>query len=433
MKLYRHKSVHERKDRAVVLVLVLWILIVLSLMAYSLLFQVTTEVTITSLRKKQLKAKALARAGIAKSIVDLRNDMIFDAAEETQNFDAEGDVWARKEEGKEDVALSRDEKDGYFNARVYDEEGLFNLNAMNRSSRPLLEAIAEYIGYEEEDAKIVASAIIDWSDPDDVPVLDNSPHNTEGRAYAILRGEDEGGETDPDDVQPISFRNEYYLTVDELLEVYGVTPALFFGPGTEEAEYYAKKIGGAAGDRFVIKERRRSRLDDSPPVGLRDFFTIHGNRTLNANTAPAHVLAIFAEMTGLDDGDRFADRVIRTRRGGRDKDIDNSDAFKDRGEVMANSEIQSIMQAGGVSYPIGVNSTAFRIISEGVVGDVRSRMAVIVVREMRIFQRDEDFEYIDRARERRDRNSGRTERRQSRRDERQVLYPWVRIVQAYDL
>ncbi|HMX63479.1 MAG TPA: hypothetical protein PKD58_10465, partial [Candidatus Sumerlaeota bacterium] len=61
-----------------ILVLVLWIVVILSLMAYSMLYQVSSEMSITSARKKQLQAEALARAGIAKAVVDLRNDLLFD-------------------------------------------------------------------------------------------------------------------------------------------------------------------------------------------------------------------------------------------------------------------------------------------------------------------------------------------------------------------
>ncbi len=421
----------SRRDRAVVLVLVLWILVVLSLMAYSLLFQVTTETTITSTRKKYLKAEALARAGIARGIIDLRNDMLFDSAEEQKDFDGEGDVWARPEEGKEEMILGDDE-DGYFNVRIFDEEGLFNINRMSASSLPMLAQIIETIGYNEEDAELVASAILDWKDNDYRPMQPNAPHTEEGIAYAILRGEDEGGETDPADVEPIVFRNEDFLTVDELLEVYGVTPELYFGPESPEAEYYRKRLGERRqGDRFEIENRRRSRLDDGPPLGLRDYFTIHGSGTLNVNTAPAHVLAVFADVTGIKEGRRFAETVIRERRGGKDRDIDNSDAFQDRSQMLANPDIQSVLSAGGAAYPLGVESNAFRIISEGVVGEVTARMEVISVRYLTVFQRNEDFEFIDRARERRDQNSGRYERRRNDDNELRVQYPFVRIVQAY--
>lgn len=425
-------SVFQRKDRAVILVLVLWILVILSLMAYSLLFQVSTETSITATRKKYLQAKALARAGVAKAIIDLRNDMIFATAEDEPSFDAEGDVWKRPEEDKDEVYLSRDEEEGYFSVRVYDEEALFNLNKFSPATMGILQQIIENIGYEEEDAKLVAAAIVDWRDVDFIPSMENSPDNNEGRAYAVVRNEDIGGETDPEEVKPVIFRNENYVSVDELLEVYGVTPELYFGPESPEAAYYRERLGDRPGDRFEISDRRRSRLEEGPPPGLRDYFTVHGSGVLNVNTAPKHVLAVFADMTGVEDGDRFGEKVIRIRRGGKDEDIDNNDAFKDRGELMSNGEIANVIQAAGATYPLGVGSTTFTIISEGVVGDVRARMEVTVFRSLAVFQRDEDFEYIDRARERREMNSGRYERRRDAQNEERIQYPFVRIVAAYE-
>lgn len=421
-------------ERGVILVLVLWIVVILSLIAYSLLYQVSTETSMTSVRKKQLRAEALARAGVAKAIIDLRNDMIFDTAEESKLFDAEGDVWARIEEGKQDVSLGQQNDQAVFNVYVMDEEGLFNLNRFGPTNMILLQKIIEHIGYNEEDAELVAAAIVDWRDADQVPSLPNAPSNEEGIAYAILRGEDERGETDAAKVEPVVFRNENFLTVDELLEVYGVTPELYFGPGTEEAEYYKSLIGERFyGERFEIDDRnlRRRRDRDAPVLGLRDYFTINGNGTLNVNTARHHVLAALAEAAGQSEGDSFAERVINTRRGRRDEDITNDNAFKDMTEVQANAEIGGIMGVATNLHPIGVQSTTFRIVSIAEIDEARSRMDVTVHRQLATLMRDETFEAIDRAEERRRQNSGRSERRQDKNNELMVRYPMVRIIQSY--
>lgn len=414
------------------MLLVLWILIILSLMVYSLLFQVTTESTITSQRKKQLQAQALARAGIGKAIVDLRNDSIFDSlkVEEGLVFDAEGDVWARPEEDKTDISLGGRDFQGYFNVQVFDEESLFNINSIGPANMGIVKAVVEYIGFNEEDAEFIAQQVVDYRDVDSVPVLQRAPSQDEGRAYAVLINEDEGGETDPLEVVPVRFRNEAFITIEELLELHGVTPDLFFGPGTPEAEYYNQRIPQPASGRFQIENRRR-RSRDEPVVGMRDFFTVYGAGTLNLNTAPHHVLAAFAMAAGNSDGDAWANRVIRARRGGKRSDIDNSSAFKSQTELMANGEIQGVLATGRALLGVGVTSTTFTIVSEGVVGDARSRMRVVVARQIVTLNRIEDFDFIDRARERRDRNSGRMSRREARDNEMQVYYPYVRIIQAY--
>ncbi len=419
----------RRPRRGVVLLLVLWMLVVLSLIAYSLLFQVATETTITSTRKKQLEAEALARAGIAKAIVDLRNDAIFDRREEAQIFDGEGDVWARPEEDKDEVQLRRGDDAGTFSVRVFDEDGLLNLNQMSPVNVPLMQAILERLGYDEKGAETLACMIADWRDGDTVPTLPTAPANSEGIAYAIIMGEEEGGETDIDEVDPIRMRNENFIVVEELLELYGVTADAFFGAGTPEAEFYREKIGEPTGRLYQIDPPRTR--GDERPVGLRDYFTVHGGGTLNVNTAPVHVLAALAEAAGESNGDSWAERFVSNRRGGKDNDIDNDNAFKDRTEMMADQQVQTLTQGGALGVDVGVSSQAFRIISEGRVGEVRVRLEAIAIREVPTFTRVEDFEYIDRARERRDQNSGRYERRESSENELQVQYPFVRIVQMY--
>ena len=431
------------RQRGVVLVLVLWIVILLTIISYSLLFQVTVDGSVTASRKRYLEAEMLARAGVARAIVDLRNDLIFDFMEEAKVFDAEGDVWARPEEGKNRMTFergrsgSRGTPDRYFSVRVHDEQGLLNLNRIGRASLPVIQEILEELGYEEEDAKIAAAAILDWRDTDYIPSFENAPSNDEGLAYAAIKAEDEErGRADIDDLEPLVFRNEDYLTVDELLEVYGITAEVFFGPQTPEAEHYSRFIPPPIGDRFVA-DRDEPLIYDADedrggrPLGLRDYFTVHGTGALNINTARYHVLVAMGNAAGTD-GERFAERVIRNRRGGRSDNLDNDNAYQEGSELVADVEIAGVigtMQAMGV--PIDVKSSVFRIVSVGVVGDVRCTLEVLVTREMKRIVRDESLELRDRARERREQNSGRYERRTDVNDEAVIRYPFVRILQCY--
>ena len=50
----------SRKRRSVVLIVVLWITAVLSMMAYSVIYQATLETRLTSVRKRSLQAEPLA-------------------------------------------------------------------------------------------------------------------------------------------------------------------------------------------------------------------------------------------------------------------------------------------------------------------------------------------------------------------------------------
>src|SRR5690606_26395733 len=120
--------------------LVLWIAVILSLLAYSILYQMSLESRVTSLRARQLEARTLARAGIAKAFTDLKNDMIFDNSEALNPpCDAEGDIWAKPEVCKEEMPLGN----GEFTVRVTDHESLLNINRFRPNNRLLLEKIIE--------------------------------------------------------------------------------------------------------------------------------------------------------------------------------------------------------------------------------------------------------------------------------------------------
>lgn len=427
----------SQQRRGVILVLVLWMVVLLSLIAYSVLFQVCTETGMTTQRRNYLKAEMLARAGTAKAVIDLKNDMLYDTAEgeDVKDFDGEGDVWARPEEEKDEFALA-DEKfsgnksDGTYSVRVQDEESRFNINRINHANRKLLQTIMEHIGYSEDDAELAATAVVDWRDRDYQPGLADSPDNDEGIAYAMLFAEAAGEKADKDEVKPMVFRNEDFLTVEEMLEVPGITPDIFFGPKSPEAEYYNKVHPAPKyGDRFKVESKDRHRRDE-PILGLRDYFTVYGNGSLNMNTALPHVLDAFAITSGAGE-EGFGEDLVDSRRGGAKDDITNDDMYKDMTELMADGDAASVIAAGRNFYNVGIKSSTFRIVSVGVVGDVKCRMESLAIRESADFTRDEQFEYGERADETREDSEERRVRRENRDDENKVKYPFVRIIQSY--
>lgn len=414
----------RRRRRAVAMLLVLWIVTILSLMAYSVIYQMSVETRLQSLRLRSLEAQGLARAGIARGIVDLRNDMIADNSDASKPpFDAEGDAWAKPEEGKFEVEMGR----GTYTVTVVDEERLFNINRMNNSNRLLLEKIVERIGYNEEDAKLVASAIIDYADADDTPAMDNAPAQTEKYVYAFYAAEDAGESTDLGKLQKARVANEPFLTVEGLLDVYGVTPELFFGPESDEAVYYRERMDPMVGDRFLIETKGR-RDPDEPILGLRDYFTVYGSGQLNVNTAPEHVLAALFEAAGRSDGDRAAETLIRDRRGGRRDDFDNDNAFKSGGDLQGNASLGAQLGPILALQPLGTTSTTFTLTSTGSVGQVRQTLSVTVERSLALFSRDESFELDERAEEWNDLYEDRRARREDKKTERMARVPQVRVI-----
>ncbi|MEQ8820047.1 MAG: type II secretion system protein GspK [Sumerlaeia bacterium] len=422
-----------RRRRAVVLILVLWIATVLSLLAYSVTYQMALETKLTSMRKKTVGADALARAGLAVAFTDLRNDLLFDYSDKNgspQPYDAISDVWYRPADERED-GYELGENDGKYYFEVRDEERFLNLNVVAKPpAKPLLIAILEQLGYEEEDAEIVASAIIDWADADDQPALETSPGN-EGLTYGLFQAEDRGESPREDDVERAILPNEPYLTVEGLMDVYGVTPELFFGPETPEAIYYRQMIGETAydGGRFELDRRSGSRRGEAP-LGLRDFFTVYGSEKLNLNTAPKHILEALFEAAGQSDPDGLAERVVRER-GDERRKPDPDNAFQNLGEVNSKvPELGAIVGAAGRFHPLDVKSEVFTVTARGEEGGIAQQLQVTVHRALETMQRDDSFEAIDRAKERLERYEDKRERMRRRDDDERVFQvPAIRIVQ----
>jgi len=376
------------------LILVLWMSTVLGLMSYSVLYQMSIEARLNSSRNRSNQALMLARAGLAKAFVDLRNDMVYDQNEQREGnprFDALGEIWADVEQDKLDYELGP----GHFNVEVIDAESRLNLNRITAANKVLLDTIIEQIGYSEDDARIVAAAIIDYMDSDDVPLLENA-EGTEGEAYGRLMAEAEGRRICRDDVPVAVFPNEPFLTIDGLLDVYGVTPALFFGPDTPEAEYYDDLLGERWGGNFQMSNRRRSRFA-GPPVGLRDFFTLDGSGQLNVNTAPRHVLQALMEAAGDTGAEMKADSITRRRSSARGR---SDDAFKTLQDFQNSSEIGGLMQAMMAMHPLTVESTVFTVRSTGTVGEINRTLEAVVSRNWLQVPVNETLEELDRQRDR---------------------------------
>lgn len=424
------RALLRRRRRAALLVLVLWLSVILGLIAYSALYQSTLDSRLASLRRDSMQAAFLAQAGIARAYADLRNDLIFDFADDDDPpFDAEGDIWANPDVDKLDFELGA----GTFSVEIIDQDRLFNINRFTVANLDLLAAIMEIIGYTPEDAQLVAAAIIDYQDADTVPSLPTSEAGDESIAWGLVRAENLGLRARPEDVERVVFPNEHFVTLDQLLDVYGVTPELYFGPGTPEAIHFRELIGPELTDRFVVDPPRRRYLDrDDRALGLRDFLTVWGGSQVNINTAPVHVLEALFKAGGVPDPERTAEAAIRNRRGGRSARIDNSRAYKTIEDIRQDGDIADAVAVSSGFYPVTVRSSTFRIRSVGRAGQAVDTKEVVVRRNMSVMQRLEDTDPIPRSDGFRDRMSDRNDRRTDSDNSQVIRIPAIRVVQWID-
>lgn len=394
----------RRKEKGVLLLLTLWISVVLAIIAYSLSYQVRLEMKLTKQFRQSAQARAVAQAGVAKAVVDLKNDLILDTSEGGARFDAEGDVWANPDD-KTDVEFGP----GKYSVLVIDKNSLININTARFE---VLKELLITLDVEEKEAEKIAYAIIDWRDPDDKPAGgEGEKENTYYSSLIVDTNENDF----LDDESKIVYRckNEPFLTVEELLDVYGITPELFYGYNPED------KLAALLGEGEEIKDEERK-------LGLRDLVTVNNDNALNINTAPLEVLTAVIAAAGISDADPegLAEEIVEYRRGGREKDIDNEHAFRTWQQLSEVSGFSPGMARRMYTVQrLTTRSNFFQIISIGTVGEVSQRISVDVVRSLETFNPEEDAEEDDES-------TSRYRRRRSDTDEETSLIrePTIRVI-----
>jgi type II secretory pathway component PulK len=104
-----------KNDKASILILVLWVLIILSLLSIAVSSHSSADIKLAKYEAGTIKALYLAKAGVARMIAELNKD--------NNDFDSLNEDWNKEQE------FSFGE--GKVICKAYDEEARFNLNASN--------------------------------------------------------------------------------------------------------------------------------------------------------------------------------------------------------------------------------------------------------------------------------------------------------------
>ena len=183
----------HRKNKGLVIIAVLWMVVVLMVMTAILGRKSRLDMKVCIARMETVRCKWACRAGIEKAIAVLNED-------ETEN-DSLMDLWSDNAEDFNDVMLDQ----CWFTVRVIDETSKLNINTATKEQLLGLPEMVEEI----------ADAIIDWRDSDDTPSgLGVESGYYEGLTYGYRA------------------RNGPFRTLRELLLVKDVTEELFYGEDT---------------------------------------------------------------------------------------------------------------------------------------------------------------------------------------------------------
>jgi len=372
------------RRRGVALILTLWVILIMTIMAYSILHEANLNVDLTQQYRDRFYAMALARAGVGRAAVDLRNDLRLDEAAQgvDKAVDAKGDPWAREDEEYTDADSDGKMLHGTYTLRVVDDNRFMPAGVNN----PLaLKMLMQVLGMrDEEDAEKVAGAVVDYADPDDRPTAAELEAGvTENKYYEELIADDK--RLRRDEQAPYRNKNDRIQTLDELLQIYGVTPELFYGSAWPKEE----------DDRLRWREPRYYNQIGRPPdwrPGLRDLMGIYAGNSINLNTVEPEVAhALFAVATNsLSAGEDAANSLVRRRPEPRGKRQPKNDtAFISFAELPQAGIDINIAAGARAAGNLSGRSTTFRIRSTGTVRGVSYTIEAVVEREWDIIARDD--------------------------------------------
>jgi general secretion pathway protein K len=296
-----------RGEDGFALLAVILVLSLLAVVVTEFAFSMRLEASMVRAYRDGVLARHLAEAGIQQAIREILSDSNVQGLDETGQVafftvPAGSTALTRIPSlGRTEVPLGA----GAFSYRISDEEGRLNVNA---GGADRMQRLLTAIGVEKIQRDEIVDAIEDWRDPNDVTRVNGA----ESEDYLKLP-------------VPYRARNGNVQDTDELLQVKGITPEMYYGH------------------------------EDKP--GLVELLSARSRGTVNVNTAPAPVLAAL----GLADA-QISD-ILQAR---------TKDPFP---------RIQSLSRfnvSGGGSR-MTVASNTFRIDAEGIVGgEPKARIVAIV-------------------------------------------------------
>lgn len=241
-----------KKSRGIALLIVLWVMTVITVMAFSFTVMTRAESYGTLAFKEQTEKRLLAEAGIERGIMEI----IYRSVNRNQTTVLPGmEAW--KPDG---TAYAFDTGNGGYAVRIINESGKISLNGLTDASGVVLKKLLTARGIANEHADIIVDSLLDWKDADDLHRLSGA----ESDYYLSL-------------AKPYKAANREFEAVEELILVKGITPEILYGTDTT--------------------------------TGIIPFLTVHGKTArIDINAAPKELLEA---LPGMDAA--AVDRIITFR------------------------------------------------------------------------------------------------------------------------
>ncbi|HEY1171421.1 MAG TPA: helix-hairpin-helix domain-containing protein [Verrucomicrobiae bacterium] len=328
----------------IALIMVLMVITVLGVIAFGFAKSMAVEVKLARNASFDTETEWLGRSGVEFARYILGQHM---TVPNEGNYDALNQKWAGGPMGTNDIlaALSLENNQvgsGTFSIKIIDLERYYNINLADDVA---LKLAMEVAGLDPTLASEAVDCILDWRDTDDATMLNGAESD-----YYLSQS------------PPYSPKNGPIDDLDELLRIKGITPELYYGPGSNVVETPYNRNLGVRPDNVVI-------------VGLKDLFTPISARVININTAPANVLRL---IPGIDEA--TAQSIITTRSG-----LDGAEGTEDDTPFRNVGELASVpgFSAQGISNLgriLSTRSVTFRVTVTVSINNKQREMVAILRR-----------------------------------------------------
>ena len=195
-----------RDDRGFALLAVLLVLAMLGALGAEFAYSMRLEASAVRTYRDGIVGGHLAEAAVAQAMRELAGNWAFVVADDHGELVFySGDRAPMAQPARHEVALGP----GHFSYRLRDEEALLNVNTAQPGR---MEALLDLMGAQREQRDQIVDSIQDWRDAND----EARPNGAESEYYGKLK-------------VPYRTRNGNLESINELLQIRGVTPALFYG------------------------------------------------------------------------------------------------------------------------------------------------------------------------------------------------------------
>lgn len=311
----------SKNNSGIILVAVLLILVILSTLAVSLGRGTSIEIALAKHSVGKLKAKYAAWGGLIYAIGQIRRDSENASSKKEDTLFYCG-IPRTEDQTPLDLFKEKPLGKGVFNVRyragasskaerspqnvwyygLRDEERLLNINGLLPQNLDVFEQLILLLGFDEEEAEVIAASIIDWKDQDDFVL--NEPDGAEEDFYSA---ESPG----------YHCKNRPFDSKEELLLVRGMSREIF--------------------DR------------------LKDYITVfppQGSLQVNFDTAPELVLRALAHgfagaktNTDEEDADSLVEKILDYRAGDDGREFSADDRSVDHNDMPLNAKERTIFLA----------------------------------------------------------------------------------------